>query len=122
MSYLANAVVQWSCTAATHRSGPGKNVAVWCTIAKSNIQNAMKIKLAMVAAVLASTGCAVKTAPPIDVRLVPNDCANRQMIINYLETQAQQPRAVFESESTYERSRSEIRHRIWTVRYHCQPV
>lgn len=82
----------------------------------------MKIKLAVAVVALSITGCAIKTAPPIDVRLVPNDCANRQMIINYLEEQARQPRAAFESESTYERSRSEIRHRIWTVRYHCQPV
>ena len=80
----------------------------------------MKIKLAMVALTL--TGCAVKTAPPVDVRLVPNDCANRQMIVNYLEEQAQQPRAAFETDRDYERTRSEIRHRIWTLRYYCQPV
>jgi hypothetical protein len=80
----------------------------------------MKIKLAMVALTL--TGCAVKTAPPVDVRLVPNDCANRQLIVNYLEQQAQQPRAAFETDRDYERTRSEIRHRIWTLRYYCQPV
>lgn len=73
-------------------------------------------------AALALTGCAVKTAPPIDVRLVPNDCANRQLIVNYLTEQAQQPRAAFETDRDYERSRSEIRHRIWALRYHCQPV
>lgn len=73
-------------------------------------------------AAVALTGCAVKTAPPVDVRLVPNDCANRQLIINYLESQAQQPRATMELERDYERTRSEIRHRIWTMRYHCQPV
>lgn len=82
----------------------------------------MKIKLAILVAAVAASGCAVKTAPPVDVRLVPNDCANRQMIINYLESQARQPRAALESETDYERTRSEIRHRIWTVRYHCQPV
>lgn len=58
----------------------------------------------------------------MDVSLIPNDCANRQLIINYLESQAQQPRATFESEKDYVRSRSQIRHRIWTVRYNCQPV
>ena len=73
-------------------------------------------------AALALTGCAIKTAPPVDVRLIPNDCANRQLIIDYLTEQAQQPRAAFETDRDYERSRSEIRHRIWTLRYYCQPV
>ena len=82
----------------------------------------MKIKLVMIVGALALTGCAVKTAPPVDVRLVPNDCANRQLIVNYLEQQAQQPRAAFETDRDYERTRSEIRHRIWTLRYYCQPV
>jgi len=82
----------------------------------------MKIKLAVIVGALALTGCAVKTAPPVDVRLVPNDCANRQLIVNYLEQQAQQPRAAFETDRDYERTRSEIRHRIWTLRYYCQPV
>lgn len=82
----------------------------------------MKIKLAVIVGALALTGCAVKTAPPVDVRLVPNDCANRQLIVNYLEEQAQQPRAAFETDRDYERTRSEIRHRIWTLRYYCQPV
>lgn len=81
-----------------------------------------KSKIVAAVAVLSLTGCAVKTSPPLDVRLVPNDCANRQMIINYLETQARQPRAALESENDYERTRSEIRNRIWTVRYYCQPV
>ena len=81
-----------------------------------------KIKLSALLSVLLATGCAIKTAPPVDVRLVPNDCANRQMIVNYLEQQAQQPRAAFESDRDYERTRSEIRHRVWTLRYYCQPV
>lgn len=76
----------------------------------------------MIVSALALTGCAVKTAPPVDVSLVPNDCANRQLIVNYLEQQAQQPRAAFETDRDYERTRSEIRHRIWTLRYYCQPV
>ena len=74
-------------------------------------------------AALLLTGCASQSAkPPLDVRLIPNDCANRQMIVNYLEDQSRLPRATFESEKDYERSRAEIRHRIWTLRYHCQPV
>ena len=72
--------------------------------------------------VTALAGCASTPPVPLDVSLIPNDCANRQLIINYLESQAQLPRATFESEKDYVRSRSQIRNRIWTVRYHCQPV
>lgn len=79
------------------------------------------IRLTIVLA-LALSGCASTQSLPLDVSLIPNDCANRQLIINYLESQARLPRATFESEKDYVRSRSQIRHRIWTVRYHCQPV
>jgi len=53
---------------------------------------------------------------------MPNDCANRQAIISWLETQARVPRQAFESEKHYEQTRSQIRHRLWHVRYNCQPV
>jgi hypothetical protein len=79
-------------------------------------------KLATLAMIATLAGCASSPPAPIDVSLIPNDCANRQLIINYLESQAQMPRATFESEKDYVRSRSQIRNRIWTVRYHCQPV
>lgn len=85
--------------------------------------NKFSIKASGLAVAFALTGCASQSAnPPLDVRLIPNDCANRQMIVNYLEGQSRTPRATFESEKEYERSRAEIRHRIWTLRYHCQPV
>ena len=74
--------------------------------------------------VLALSGCAMPLAqiPPPAVQAMPNDCANREMIINYLSQEAAQPRGTFETEKNYERSRAEIRHRIWDVRYNCQPV
>ena len=81
-----------------------------------------KIKLVTAIAVLSLTGCAVHQPPPRDVRLIPNDCANRTMIINYLTTESQRARSVFENEREYERDRAEIRQRIWAMRYHCQPV
>jgi len=82
----------------------------------------MKIKIAALISVLVLTGCATNRSPPVDVRLIPNDCANRTMIINYLTQEAAQPRGTFESERDYERHRAEIRQRIWVMRYHCQPV
>lgn len=68
-------------------------------------------------------GCASQShMPPVSVAAMPNDCANRQAIVNWLETQARVPRQAFESEKHYEQTRSQIRHRLWHVRYNCQPV
>lgn len=78
--------------------------------------------IALVTVMVCVAGCATNRSPPISVRMVPNDCANREMIINYLSQEAAQPRGTFETEKDYERTRAEIRHRIWDVRYNCQPV
>lgn len=67
-------------------------------------------------------GCAAPSHVPVSVAAMPNDCANRQAIINWLETQSAIPRQAFESEKHYEQTRSQIRHRLWNVRYVCQPV
>lgn len=66
-------------------------------------------------------GCA-QTRQPVDVALVPNDCANRTAIIRWLESQAQLPKPTFESEQAHEQTRSAIKARIWGIRYTCQPV
>jgi len=42
-------------------------------------------------------------------------------IINWLTRQSQTPRQ-FEPEQDYENRMSEIRKRMWNLRYHCQPV
>lgn len=69
------------------------------------------------------TGCATSLPPPpVDVRLIPNDCANRTLIINYLQQLADRSRLTFESERDYETHRLQVRQRIWAMRYHCQPV
>jgi hypothetical protein len=81
-----------------------------------------KSKLAAAILIASLTGCAVHVPVPRDVRLMPNDCANRTMIINYLTAEGQRAKSVLETESDYERHRTEIRQRIWTMRYHCQPV
>jgi hypothetical protein len=52
---------------------------------------------------------------------MPNDCANRVAIVNWLTKQSQTPRQ-FEPEQDHENRMSEIRQRIWHIRYHCQPV
>ena len=81
----------------------------------------MKIIIAIV--LLSLVGCSTYDRHvPAAVSAMPNDCANRQALINWLETQSSIPRQAFESEKHYEQTRSQIRHRLWYVRYSCQPV
>ena len=69
------------------------------------------------------SGCAYHNpSPPISVQAMPNDCANRAAIINWLTREANVPQQMLESKESYERHRGEIRAKIWTVRYNCQPV
>jgi hypothetical protein len=84
------------------------------------------MKLAAVAIVTAMlTGCAAPrdlSRVPAAVQIMPNDCANRNMIIQWLSRQAAVSRAPFESQESYDQAQAQIRYRIWNVRYNCQPV
>lgn len=84
----------------------------------------MNIKhLAPVVALIALTGCMTpKTSPPIEVAMMPNDCRNREAIINWLSQQAAIPQQRLESDENFERHRRQIRSKIWNMRYVCQPV
>jgi hypothetical protein len=70
------------------------------------------------------SGCAstVNYNPPPSVTIMPNDCANKVAMANWLETQARIPRHPMEKESDYEQSRAYFRSRIWHLRYVCQPA
>ena len=59
---------------------------------------------------------------PVDVALIPNDCANRHAIVAWLESLQKLPRSPLQSEAEYDQDQSKIRARIWHLRYHCQPV
>ena len=68
-------------------------------------------------------GCASQPyRPPLDISTIPNDCGNRNSITAWLERQAAIPQQPMESNEDYTRSRGQIRSRIWSLRYHCQPV
>jgi hypothetical protein len=84
----------------------------------------MNIKhLALVVAVVVLTGCMTpKTSPPIDVAMVPDDCRNRDAIVNWLSQQAAIPQQRMESDENFQRHRRQIRAKIWNMRYVCQPV
>jgi hypothetical protein len=79
-------------------------------------------KLLTVLLTVAVTGCISVPRPPMDVSMIPNDCANRASIIRWLEQNAQVPQQSGETKEDYERSRAQIRSRIWSMRYTCQPV
>jgi type IV pilus biogenesis protein CpaD/CtpE len=79
----------------------------------------------LLTALLAVTlvGCASQPyRPPLDVGTIPNDCANKNSIIAWLDQQAAIPQQALESKEDYVRSRGQIRSRIWSLRYTCQPV
>jgi len=81
-----------------------------------------KIKFTALITAVLLVGCTTHRPPPLDVQLIPNDCANLRLIIAYLNEEANRPKSTFESEKDYERQRAQFRQRIWTMRYHCQPV
>ena len=72
---------------------------------------------------VAVVGCASQPyRPPLDISTIPHDCGDRNSIIAWLERQAAIPPQPMESNEDYTRSRGQIRSRIWSLRYHCQPV
>ena len=80
-------------------------------------------KLLIASLTVAVIGCASQPyRPPLDISTIPNDCGNRNSIIAWLERQAAIPPQPMESNEDYTRSRGQIRSRIWSLRYHCQPV
>lgn len=80
-----------------------------------------KLLIALLA--VATVGCASQPyRPPLDVSTIPNDCGNKNSLITWLDRQAAIPQQYMESKEDYERSRGQIRSRIWSLRYTCQPV
>lgn len=54
--------------------------------------------------------------------MIPTDCRNRELIVNWLTEQVAIPRQPLETEENYERHRRQLRSKIWAMRYACQPV
>ena len=70
------------------------------------------MKRCAVLLILALTGCASVT-PPVDVSLIPNDCANQSRIIRWLENQ---------THKEWSEHVAQIKARIWHLRSICNPV
>jgi len=66
-------------------------------------------------------GCA-NVRPPVDVTLIPNDCANQSAIVNWLEEQGKISPSTFSDKDQYARHRASIRQRVWSMRYTCNPA
>ena len=105
----------------TLRLGPGTSKTAQFTIARSNTATAMKTRLICAATAMLTMACAAPRPVPPDVAIMPNDCANKPAIDRWIESQSAVPRQPFQSEADYDRQRSQIRHRLWTLRYNCQP-
>ena len=67
------------------------------------------------------SGCATYNSltPPIDVLVMPNDCANYKAIENWLDRQLNQPKAVLTPLGEYNATQKAIKYKIWSLRYNC---
>ena len=72
----------------------------------------------LVMSMLGLVGCA-NPQRPVDVALIPNDCMNKTQIANWMQTQANLPRQLMETEAEYVQSRAAYKTRLWSVRYTC---
>ena len=71
-----------------------------------------KLLIALLAVTL--VGCASQPyRPPLDISTIPNDCANQQRIVRWLESQSQ---------GEWNEQVAQIKARIWHLRYTCNPV
>jgi hypothetical protein len=76
-------------------------------------------RVAFLVSVLILSGCA-NVQPPVDVSIIPNDCANQTRIIRWLEDQARAVSSV--NNDQYRQYHAQIKTRIWLFRYNCNPV
>ena len=67
-------------------------------------------------------GCAQTPRQPVDVALIPDDCANEESIARWLEQVANTNKSLLQTQEQYEQDRSAIKARMWRLRYRCYPV
>jgi len=84
----------------------------------------MKMIAAISLAAILLSGCSyglLRQPEPLNVALIPADCANRVAIDNWLETQLTQRKSIFETQNEYENSVRQIKERLWNLRARCAP-
>lgn len=77
----------------------------------------MKRVLALVLVLM--SGCSAVPVQPIDVALIPNDCANQRAIVAYLEAASSVSKSRFVSQQQYDQHVSSTKNRMWNLRYQC---
>lgn len=82
------------------------------------------MKLAVVTVVMAMcAGCATNhQSVPDAVLIMPDDCANRHAMENWLLRQASVSKSSIQNQHSYEHAQAQIKHRLWNLRYNCSPV
>lgn len=70
------------------------------------------------------SGCAVYNdrTIPTDVSIMPNDCANQQAILKWLDYQERQDIGLLSDEGVYAKEQRTIKHKKWTIISKCNPV
>lgn len=84
----------------------------------------LKSKIVIVLAI-SLTGCAGAYRSPTvnELQYVPDDCLNRNtVIIPWLEKQLDNRKPITHSQKEYDDQTSAIKHKIWHLRYRCQPA
>ena len=84
----------------------------------------MKKTILILTATALLSGCAagMRTSSTAEVRAIPNDCANKQSIIRYLEEQTAGGKTWHQTQAQYEATYSNIRTKVWEIRTACQPL
>lgn len=67
-------------------------------------------------------GCAPIPRQPVDVTMIPNDCANQTAITRWLESTARAQKSPLQTQVQYEQHISSVKARMWSLRYHCNRV
>ena len=73
-------------------------------------------------AVVSVIGCAPIPRQPVDVAMIPNDCANQTAITRWLENTARASKSPLQTQAQYEQQISSVKARMWSLRYHCNRV
>lgn len=79
------------------------------------------IKKLLILGVIFLNGCAVYNdrTPPIEVTVIPNDCNNRDAILRWLNSQANQEQALLTNDRVYAQHQKAIKRKIWDIKYNC---
>jgi len=79
-------------------------------------------RIFLIVPIVLMSACTGIPRQPVDVAMIPNDCANQIAITRWLEDVARAPRHTLQSEAQYDAHQSSVKVRLWSLRYHCNIV